>query len=43
MYNAVIGSFDEISENIPEHYPAMFDLEETMSKNKLFIEVNYLY
>ncbi|MDA3885825.1 MAG: hypothetical protein PF638_09545 [Candidatus Delongbacteria bacterium] len=43
MYNAVIGSFDEISENIPEHYPAMFDLEEIMTKNKLYIELNYLY
>jgi hypothetical protein len=43
MYNAILGSFDDISENIPENYPAMFDLEETMTKNKLFIEVNYLY
>lgn len=43
MYNAVTGSFDEISENIPEHYPAMFDLKETMTKNKLFVELNYLY
>lgn len=43
MYNAVVGTFNEISENIPDHYPAMFDLEETMTKNKLFIEVGYLY
>ncbi|MBN2790532.1 MAG: hypothetical protein JXR69_10120 [Candidatus Delongbacteria bacterium] len=43
MYYAVIGSFDDISEYIPAHYPAMFDLEQTMTRNKLLIEVNYLY
>jgi len=43
IFNAVIGRFDNLSENLPVHYPLMFDLEEIMTKNKLFIELNYLY